>query len=82
MKASSGGGPSPGGGAILLDNITETARAVLATAAGSTLMEKRPLVNMDMKTFAAWTSTEPKTCLETSKNQILTGRWGLSRHLL
>ena len=46
------------------------------------MMERRPDVNMDMKTLAIWTKTDPNTCLEASKNQILTGLWGLSFHLL
>lgn len=37
---------------------------------------------MDMKTLAAWTSTDPKTCFDTSKNQTLTGRCGRSLHRL
>lgn len=37
---------------------------------------------MDMKTLAAWTSTDPKTCFDTSKSQILTGRCGRSLHRL
>lgn len=52
--------------------------AAVDTAAGSTLIENRPLVNMDMNTFATCTSTDPNTCLEASKNQILTGRCGRS----
>lgn len=45
-------------------------------------MLKRPLVNMDMKIFAICTSTEPNTCFEASKNQIFSGRCGLSFHRL
>lgn len=33
---------------------------------------------MDMKTLAMCTSTEPNTCFDTSKNQILTGLCGRS----
>ncbi len=35
-----------------------------------------------MKTLATCTNTLPKTCLDTSKNQILTGRCGRSRQRL
>ncbi len=35
-----------------------------------------------MNTLAICTSTLPKTCFDTSKNQILTGRWGRSLHRL
>lgn len=45
-------------------------------------MLKRPLVNMDMKMLEMCTSTDPKTCFETSKNQTLTGRCGCSLHRL
>lgn len=37
---------------------------------------------MDMKTLAPCTSTDPKTCFDTSKSQILTGRCGRSLHRL
>jgi hypothetical protein len=53
-----------------------------ATAPASTSMLNLPLVSSDMKTLAPWTSTLPKTCLEASKNQILTGRCGRSRQRL
>lgn len=49
---------------------------------GTTLMLNRPLVSIDMKTLAMCTSTLPNTCLDTSKNQILTGRCGRSRQRL
>jgi len=41
-------------------------------------MDTLPEVNMDMKTLAMCTSTEPTTCFDTSKNQILSGRCGRS----
>lgn len=37
---------------------------------------------MDMKRFATCSRADPTTCFEASNAQILTGRWGLSRHLL
>ena len=37
---------------------------------------------MDMKRFAVCNNTDPRTCFDASKAQILTGRWGRSRHLL
>jgi len=37
---------------------------------------------MDMNRFAICSSTEPTTCFEASKAQILSGRCGLSLHLL
>lgn len=52
------------------------------TVVGSTLIVNRPLVNMDMNTFAACTNTDPNTCFDASKNHILTGRCGLSRQRL
>lgn len=54
----------------------------MAAEVGSTLMEKRPLVSIDMNTLATCTSTDPNTCFDTSKNQIFIGLCGLSRHLL
>jgi hypothetical protein len=45
-------------------------------------MLNQPLVNIDMKTLAMYTSMLPNTCLDTSKNQILTGRYGRSRQRL
>ncbi len=45
-------------------------------------MEKWALVNMDVRMLEMCASADPKTCLETSKNQILGGLCGRSRHRL
>lgn len=66
---------------LLRSNIA-TFRAPCPTTIGSGLILSRPEVSIDMNTLTTCTRTLPNTCFDASKNQILTGRWGRSLHLL